>query len=121
MATMTRFVPLRGSFEDVAGLQKRLNSIFNDFAGPVGSDFGSPNASFVPAVDVYEEEPVLDTGHPLLNIPNVICVPHIGYVTHEEYQLQFTEIFDQIAPYRAGHPINVVNPAVLASPENIRR
>jgi D-3-phosphoglycerate dehydrogenase / 2-oxoglutarate reductase len=73
------------------------------------------------AVDVYEEEPVLDTGHPLLNMPNVICVPHIGYVTHEEYQLQFTEIFDQIAPYRASHPINVVNPAVLASPENIRR
>jgi D-3-phosphoglycerate dehydrogenase / 2-oxoglutarate reductase len=72
------------------------------------------------AVDVYEEEPVLDTGHPLLNMPNVICVPHIGYVTHEEYQLQFTEIFDQIAPYRAGHPINVVNPAVLAS-GNLRR
>jgi D-3-phosphoglycerate dehydrogenase len=70
------------------------------------------------AVDVYEAEPVLDTAHPLLNMPNVICVPHIGYVTHEEYQLQFTEIFDQIAPYRAGKPINVVNPAVL---ENIRR
>jgi D-3-phosphoglycerate dehydrogenase / 2-oxoglutarate reductase len=71
-------------------------------------------------VDVYEEEPVLDTAHPLLNMPNVICVPHIGYVTHDEYQLQFTEIFDQIAPYRAGHPINVVNPAVLAS-GNLRR
>jgi D-3-phosphoglycerate dehydrogenase len=67
------------------------------------------------AVDVYEEEPVLDTAHPLLNMPNVVCVPHIGYVTYDEYQLQFTEIFDQIAPYRAGHPINVVNPAVLAS------
>ena len=33
MTTMTRFVPLRTPFEDVAGLQKRLNSIFNDFAG----------------------------------------------------------------------------------------
>jgi D-3-phosphoglycerate dehydrogenase len=72
------------------------------------------------AVDVYEEEPVLDPGHPLLNMPNVVCVPHIGYVTYDEYQLQFTEIFDQIAPYRAGHPINVVNPAVLASPRHIR-
>jgi D-3-phosphoglycerate dehydrogenase len=67
------------------------------------------------AVDVYEEEPVRDPAHPLLNMPNVVCVPHIGYVTYDEYQLQFTEIFDQIAPYRAGHPINVVNPAVLAS------
>ena len=50
MTTMTRFVPLRTPFEDVAGLQKRLNSIFNDFAGPDTS-----SASFVPAVDVYED------------------------------------------------------------------
>ena len=53
MTTMTRFVPLRSSFEDVAGLQKRLNSIFNDFAGVV--DNSSASASFVPAVDVYED------------------------------------------------------------------
>jgi HSP20 family protein len=50
MTTMTRFVPLRTPFEDVAGLQKRLNSIFNDFVGPDTS-----SASFVPAVDVYED------------------------------------------------------------------
>ena len=67
------------------------------------------------AVDVYEEEPVLDTSHPLLNMPNVICMPHIGYVTREEYEMQFTDIFAQITSYRAGHPINVVNPAVLTS------
>jgi D-3-phosphoglycerate dehydrogenase / 2-oxoglutarate reductase len=68
------------------------------------------------AVDVFEEEPVRDTAHPLLNMPNALCVPHIGYVTYDEYQLQFTEIFDQIAPWVAGNPVNVVNPAVLASP-----
>ena len=64
---------------------------------------------------------LLDALMVISRLPNVVCVPHIGYVTYDEYQLQFTEIFDQIAPYRAGHPINVVNPAVLASPENIRR
>jgi|ERR1700733_1367161 HSP20 family protein len=51
MTTMTRFVPLRTPFEDVGVLQKRLNSIFNDFAG----ESSISNAGFVPAVDVYED------------------------------------------------------------------
>ncbi|MGA3190393.1 MAG: D-2-hydroxyacid dehydrogenase family protein [Bryobacteraceae bacterium] len=63
------------------------------------------------AVDVYEKEPVRE--HPLLAIENVVCTPHIGYVTREEYELQFSEIFDQIAAYCACGPINVVNPEVL--------
>jgi len=46
---------------------------------------------------------------------NVICTPHIGYVTKDEYELQFSEIYDQILAYCAGAPINVVNPAVLDS------
>ncbi len=67
------------------------------------------------AVDVYEEEPLRDATHPLLNMPNVICTPHLGYVTREEYELQFTDIFDQITAYAAGNPINVVNSNVLES------
>jgi len=67
------------------------------------------------AVDVYEEEPLLDTRHPLLRMDKVVCTPHIGYVTREEYELQFADIFDQIVAYAAGAPINVVNPAVLGS------
>jgi D-3-phosphoglycerate dehydrogenase len=50
---------------------------------------------------------------PLLTMDNVVCTPHIGYVTREEYEIQFAEIFDQIAAYCAGVPINVVNPQVL--------
>ena len=65
------------------------------------------------AVDVYEEEPMLDTRHPLLHMPNVICTPHLGYVTRDEYEIQFADIFDQIVAYAAGAPINVVNPEVL--------
>lgn len=59
------------------------------------------------AVDVYEQEPTTD--HPLIHLPNAICTPHIGYVTAEGYQTQFTEIFDQILAYAAGTPVNVVN------------
>jgi D-3-phosphoglycerate dehydrogenase len=66
------------------------------------------------AVDVYEDEPLTDTTHPLLNMDNVICTPHIGYVSRDEYETQFADIFDQIVSYAAGTPTNVVNPDVLA-------
>ncbi len=62
------------------------------------------------AMDVYEEEPLRDTGDSLINMENVVCTPHIGYVSRDEYELQFTDIFDQIIAYEAGAPINVINP-----------
>ena len=65
------------------------------------------------AVDVYDEEPLLDPGNDLLTMDNVVCTPHIGYVTREEYEVQFSDIFDQIVAYAAGSPINVVNPDVF--------
>ncbi|MGP1679315.1 MAG: NAD(P)-dependent oxidoreductase, partial [Burkholderiales bacterium] len=67
------------------------------------------------AVDVFEDEPLLDTRHPLLLLDNVVCTPHIGYVSRDEYELQFAEIFDQISAYLAGTPTNVVNPEALKS------
>ena len=66
------------------------------------------------AVDVYEHEPLRDPQYPLLQMKNVICTPHLGYVTHEEWELQFADVFEQINAYAAGRPINVVNPEVLA-------
>jgi D-3-phosphoglycerate dehydrogenase len=65
------------------------------------------------AVDVFETEPLRDVADPLLALPNVVATPHIGYVTAEEWELQFADIFDQITAYAAGAPINVVNPEVL--------
>lgn len=65
------------------------------------------------AVDVYEQEPLHDPNDPLLTMDNVICTPHIGYVTRQEYETQFAEIFDQILAYDRGTPINVINPEVL--------
>src|ERR1700674_2956699 len=67
------------------------------------------------AGDVYEEEPVRDVDHPLFRFDQVVCTPHIGYVSREEYEIQFADIFDQITAYGSGKPINVVNPAVLES------
>jgi D-3-phosphoglycerate dehydrogenase / 2-oxoglutarate reductase len=66
------------------------------------------------AVDVFEHEPVRDPDLPLLQFEQVVATPHLGYVTREEYETQFTDIFDQILAFAGGRPINVVNPDVLA-------
>jgi D-3-phosphoglycerate dehydrogenase / 2-oxoglutarate reductase len=75
-----------------------------------GLQAGRPGAA---AVDVYEQEPLLDTSNPLLNLPNVVCTPHIGFVTREEYEVQFADIFDQVLAFASGNPVNVVNPQAL--------
>ncbi len=73
-------------------------------------DAGRPGMA---AVDVYEEEPVRDAAYPLFQRDNVIFTPHIGYVTKDEYEIQFSDIFDQVVAYAGGTPINVINPDVL--------
>jgi len=71
------------------------------------------------AVDVYATEPLTDPGDPLLRMENVICTPHIGYVTREEWELQFADVFDQINAYATGTPINVVNPEVAGAHDRV--
>ena len=67
------------------------------------------------AVDVYENEPQNDINDPLTTMDNVICTPHIGYVTEDEFDVQFSDVFDQIVAYNNGKPIHVINPEVLNS------
>ena len=53
--TVTRFVPFRSGLNDVAVLQNRLNSIFQDFARPDEASEALVAGNFIPAVDVYED------------------------------------------------------------------
>ena len=62
------------------------------------------------AVDVFDTEPLLDPADPLLSHPRLLGTPHIGYVTEDELELHFTDIFDQVNAFAAGAPINVINP-----------
>jgi D-3-phosphoglycerate dehydrogenase len=64
------------------------------------------------ALDVFDEEPNRDPSDPLLTAPNVIVTPHIGYVTEDELDLQFSDIYDQINAYAEGKPIHMINPEV---------
>ena len=65
------------------------------------------------AVDVFDTEPMHDTGHVLLSSPNVLPTPHIGFVTEDELDLQFADIYDQIGAFASGQPINVINTELL--------
>jgi len=67
------------------------------------------------AVDVFEDEPMLDVHHPLLSMDNVICTPHIGYAERDHFESMFSTIFDQILAYASGKPFNVKNPLALKS------
>jgi D-3-phosphoglycerate dehydrogenase len=70
----------------------------------------------IAALDVFEAEPVTDPRDPLLSHPQVIATPHIGFVTEDELEQQFADIFDQINAYAAGAPIHMVNPQVWTAP-----
>jgi D-3-phosphoglycerate dehydrogenase len=65
------------------------------------------------AIDVYEHEPILERGHPLLALPNVLCTPHIGYVEKDNYERYFGIAFDNINAFAEGRLVDVVNPQAL--------
>ncbi len=65
------------------------------------------------AVDVFENEPVLNADHPLLKMDNVVCTPHLGYVDRDTYEKYYGAAVDAILAFAEGKPINVLNPEVL--------
>jgi D-3-phosphoglycerate dehydrogenase / 2-oxoglutarate reductase len=67
------------------------------------------------AVDVYEEEPVLQAAHPLLQMENVLCTPHLGYVEQDAYEIYYGAAVDNLLAFAAGKPANILNPQVLTA------
>ena len=65
------------------------------------------------AVDVYEDEPVLDPQHPLISLPNALCTPHLGYVVWSTLEAYYAAAVDNILAYAAGEPVNIINPDAL--------
>ena len=60
-------------------------------------------------LDVYEEEPVYNTEFDFLNMRNVICTPHLGYVEKNSYELYFGKAFENVIGFMEGRPSGIVN------------
>lgn len=104
---------------DLAAMRPRsllVNTSRSGLIAPDALEAEIAQGRILAAVDVYDAEPLRDTRNPLLTLPNVLPTPHIGYVTEDEFDLQFADIFDQINAFASGAPIHMINPEVWRSP-----
>ena len=72
-------------------------------------DTGRPGPA---ALDVFDAEPVTDPADPVISHPKVIPTPHIGFITADELEKQFADIYRIVNAYAAGEPVHMVNPEV---------
>jgi D-3-phosphoglycerate dehydrogenase len=101
--------------DDLAAMQPRslfVNTSRSGLVEPGALEAEVARGRVHAAVDVFDTEPLTDTAHPLLTAPNVLATPHIGYVTEDEFDLQFSDIFDQVNAYAKGAPIHMINDEV---------
>ena len=58
-------------------------------------------------IDVYEKEP-LPSDHKLRFLPNALLLPHLGYVTAENYSIFYTQMIENLEACVNGKPIRVI-------------
>ena len=59
-------------------------------------------------IDVYEKEP-LPENHKLRFLPNALLLPHLGYVTAENYSIFYNQMIENLEACVNGKPIRVIN------------
>lgn len=60
------------------------------------------------AIDVFDAEPPLPADEPLLHAKNCLLTPHIAFASHESMSLRAQIVFDNLAAWMDGHPVNLV-------------
>ena len=116
---------------DVVSLHVRLNAQTHGMIGPRQLSLMKPHAVLInscrgPVVDerallaalhagtiggagldVYAQEP-LPLDHPYRTAPNLVCTPHLGYVSHENYAAHFDDAVENIEEWQRGSPVRVL-------------
>ncbi len=102
---------------DLAAMKPRsllVNTSRSAIIEPGALEAEIQNGRIFAAIDVFDSEPLRDVNSIFLTSPNVLPTPHIGYVTEDELDLQFSDIYDQINAFVSGRPLNAVNTGLLA-------
>tara|TARA_Y100000590_G_scaffold174446_1_gene199475 strand:+ start:1125 stop:2075 length:951 start_codon:yes stop_codon:yes gene_type:complete len=91
---------------------KKTAFLINTSRGPIVNEDDliialSTNVIAGAGIDVYEKEPLPST-HKLRFLPNALLLPHIGYVTAENYSIFYSQMIENIESCLSGKPIRLI-------------
>ena len=91
---------------------KKTTFLINTSRGPIVNEDDliialSTNVIAGAGIDVYEKEP-LPSDHKLRFIPNALLLPHIGYVTAENYSIFYTQMIENLESCVLGKPKRII-------------
>jgi D-3-phosphoglycerate dehydrogenase len=91
---------------------KKSTFLINTSRGPIVNEDDliialSTNVIAGAGIDVYGKEP-LPSDHKLRFIPNALLLPHIGYVTAENYSIFYSQMIENLETCILGKPIRVI-------------
>jgi len=93
-------------------MMKKTAFLINTSRGPIVNEDDliialSTNVIAGAGIDVYEKEP-LPADHKLRFLPNALLLPHLGYVTAENYSIFYTQMIENLEACVNGKPIRVI-------------
>jgi len=93
-------------------MMKKTTFLINTSRGPILNEDDliialSTNVIAGAGLDVYEKEP-LPADHKLRFLPNALLLPHLGYVTAENYSIFYTQMFENLEACVSGKPIRTI-------------
>ena len=91
---------------------KKSAFLINTSRGPIVNEDDliialSTNVIAGAGIDVYEKEP-LPSDHKLRFVPNALLLPHIGYVTAENYSIFYTQMIENLESCVLGKPKRII-------------